>query len=213
MLNNSLVSFPFFELSSAVTIMRGGRRNLFGDWRRERDRERERGGNCFVTRSVTGDGKEGGDLCKMQSCCCHCKLCASVPLHLMEVKTWHALSSGASNGTLNLSNVWRSWFPLMPRCGPVRSCPECNWGLSLQGKRRWKWFTWIISWDSFPMLAAVFTQRRLLSCQSFDIWDWFSTALSSWSLVRLSYSNTPQVSYINIDLQYKTLGDIINEHA
>ena len=77
--NNSLVSFPFFELSSAVTIMRGGRRNLFGDWRRER--EKDRGGNCFITRSVTGDGKEGGDLCKMQSCCCHCKLCASVPLH------------------------------------------------------------------------------------------------------------------------------------
>ena len=40
--NNSLVSFPFFELSSAVTIMRGGRRNLFGDWRRERDRERRK---------------------------------------------------------------------------------------------------------------------------------------------------------------------------
>ena len=83
---------------------------------------------------------------------------------------------------------------------------------SLQGKRRWKLFSWIISWDSFPMLAAVFTQRWLLSCQSFDIWDWFSTALSFWSLVRLSYSNAPQICYINIDLQYETLGDIINVH-
>ena len=52
MQNNSLVSFPFFELSSAVT---GEGISLEID--DERERERDRGGNCFITRSVTGDGK------------------------------------------------------------------------------------------------------------------------------------------------------------
>ena len=95
--------------------MRGGRRNLFGDWRRERERE----GNCFITRSVTGnDGKA-----VIYAKCKAAVIANCVQVFHREVITWHV----GTEGCPHKENIWWSWFPIMPRCGPG-SCP-CIWGL------------------------------------------------------------------------------------